>query len=103
MAGAGSTRTHSRYISYSVQAMVIAPASANHGRAKASANGATKIDNGWCCSSVSSGAACAISIKPRPMWATRLKCRFQRRQPFCTYMTASVDDGVLTDVTLHRI
>lgn len=27
----------------------------------------------------------------------------RRRQPFCTYMTASVDDGVLTDVTLHRI
>ncbi|WNG81742.1 metallophosphoesterase [Mycobacterium sp. ITM-2016-00316] len=27
----------------------------------------------------------------------------RRRQPFCTYMTASVDDGVLTDVTLHRV
>ncbi|MDZ7881801.1 MAG: metallophosphoesterase [Mycobacterium sp.] len=27
----------------------------------------------------------------------------RRRQPFCTYMTASVDSGVLTDVTLHRI
>jgi putative phosphoesterase len=27
----------------------------------------------------------------------------RRRQPFCTYMTASVDDGVLSDVTLHRL
>lgn len=27
----------------------------------------------------------------------------RRRQPFCTYMTARVDDGVLTEVTLHRI
>lgn len=27
----------------------------------------------------------------------------RRRQPFCTYMTASVDDGMLTDVTLHRV
>ncbi len=27
----------------------------------------------------------------------------RRRQPFCTYMTASVDCGVLSDVTLHRV
>ena len=27
----------------------------------------------------------------------------RRRQPFCTYMTAVVDDGVLSDVTLHRL
>jgi putative phosphoesterase len=27
----------------------------------------------------------------------------RRRQPFCTYMTAIVDDGVLSDVTLHRL
>ena len=27
----------------------------------------------------------------------------RRRQPFCTYMTAAVDDGVLSDVTLHRL
>lgn len=27
----------------------------------------------------------------------------RRRQPFCTYMTANVDDGVLSDVTLHRL
>ncbi|MGO8770797.1 MAG: metallophosphoesterase family protein [Mycobacterium sp.] len=27
----------------------------------------------------------------------------RRRQPFCTYMTADVDNGVLTDVVLHRI
>ena len=27
----------------------------------------------------------------------------RRRQPFCTYMTASVDDGILTDVVLHRL
>ncbi|MFZ1175009.1 MAG: metallophosphoesterase [Mycobacterium sp.] len=27
----------------------------------------------------------------------------RRRQPFCTYMTASVDDGALTDVALHRL
>jgi uncharacterized protein len=27
----------------------------------------------------------------------------RRRQPFCTYMTATVDDGVLTDVELHRL
>jgi uncharacterized protein len=27
----------------------------------------------------------------------------RRRQPFCTYMTASVDGGTLTDVVLHRI
>ena len=27
----------------------------------------------------------------------------RRRQPFCTYMTASVDDGALTDVVLHRL
>lgn len=27
----------------------------------------------------------------------------RRRQPFCTYMTATVADGTLTDVVLHRI
>ncbi|WP_406813217.1 metallophosphoesterase family protein [Mycobacterium sp. M23085] len=27
----------------------------------------------------------------------------RRRQPFCTYMTARVDDGALTDVLLHRL
>ena len=27
----------------------------------------------------------------------------RRRQPFCTYMTAVVDDGALCDVTLHRV
>ena len=27
----------------------------------------------------------------------------RRRQPFCTYMTAVVDDGVLSGVTLHRL
>ncbi|OBI17196.1 metallophosphoesterase [Mycobacterium sp. E2497] len=27
----------------------------------------------------------------------------RRRQPFCTYMTASVDDGAVTDVVLHRL
>ncbi len=27
----------------------------------------------------------------------------RRRQPFCTYMTASIKNGVLTDVTLHRL
>ena len=27
----------------------------------------------------------------------------RRRQPFCTYMTAHVEDGVLTDVVLHRL
>lgn len=27
----------------------------------------------------------------------------RRRQPFCTYMTAAVADGVLSDVTLHRL
>ena len=27
----------------------------------------------------------------------------RRRQPFCTYMTATVDDGALTDVVLHRL
>jgi uncharacterized protein len=27
----------------------------------------------------------------------------RRRQPFCTYMTATVGDGVLTDVSLHRL
>ena len=27
----------------------------------------------------------------------------RRRQPFCTYMTANVDHGVLADVTLHRL
>ncbi|GAB6985521.1 metallophosphoesterase family protein [Nocardioides pyridinolyticus] len=27
----------------------------------------------------------------------------RRRQPYCTYMTASVDDGVLLGVDLHRL
>jgi putative phosphoesterase len=27
----------------------------------------------------------------------------RRRQPFCTYMTATAADGALTDVTLHRV
>jgi uncharacterized protein len=27
----------------------------------------------------------------------------RRRQPFATFMTAVVDDGVLSDVTLHRV
>ncbi|OBG23772.1 metallophosphoesterase [Mycobacterium sp. 852002-51057_SCH5723018] len=27
----------------------------------------------------------------------------RRRQPFCSYMTASVDNGVLTDVVLHPV
>jgi uncharacterized protein len=27
----------------------------------------------------------------------------RRRQPFCTYMTAHVEDGALTDVVLHRL
>jgi uncharacterized protein len=27
----------------------------------------------------------------------------RRRQPFCTYMTAGVNDGTLTDVVLHRL
>ena len=27
----------------------------------------------------------------------------RRRQPFCTYMTANVDDGALKDVELHRL
>ena len=27
----------------------------------------------------------------------------RRRQPFATYMTAAVDDGVLCEVTLHRL
>jgi putative phosphoesterase len=27
----------------------------------------------------------------------------RRRQPFCSYMTAGVDNGTVTDVTLHRI
>lgn len=27
----------------------------------------------------------------------------RRRQPFCTYMTADVDDGALTRVVLHRL
>ena len=27
----------------------------------------------------------------------------RRRQPFCTYMTASVANGALTDVVLHRL
>ena len=27
----------------------------------------------------------------------------RRRQPFCTYMTATVESAALTDVVLHRI
>ena len=27
----------------------------------------------------------------------------RRRQPYCTYMTATIDDGVLRDVELHRL
>ncbi len=27
----------------------------------------------------------------------------RRRQPFCSYMTARVDDGVVAEVTLHRL
>ncbi|GAA2066865.1 metallophosphoesterase family protein [Williamsia deligens] len=27
----------------------------------------------------------------------------RRRQPFCTYMTATVDDGQVADVVLHRL
>ncbi len=27
----------------------------------------------------------------------------RRRQPFCTYLTAGVDDGTLKDVVLHRL
>jgi uncharacterized protein len=27
----------------------------------------------------------------------------RRRQPFCSYLTASVDNGSLTEVTLHRL
>jgi uncharacterized protein len=27
----------------------------------------------------------------------------RRRQPFCTYMTAIVEAGLLVDVTLHRL
>jgi uncharacterized protein len=27
----------------------------------------------------------------------------RRRQPFCTYMTATVSDGALAEVTLHRV
>jgi uncharacterized protein len=27
----------------------------------------------------------------------------RRRQPFCTYMTATADNGELSDVTLHRL
>jgi uncharacterized protein len=27
----------------------------------------------------------------------------RRRQPFCSYMTANVDSGALTDVVLHRL
>lgn len=27
----------------------------------------------------------------------------RRRQPFCTYMTATVRDAMLSDVTLHRV
>jgi uncharacterized protein len=27
----------------------------------------------------------------------------RRRQPFCSYLTATVDDGAMTDVLLHRL
>ncbi|EUA43374.1 calcineurin-like phosphoesterase superfamily domain protein [Mycobacterium xenopi 3993] len=27
----------------------------------------------------------------------------RRRQPYCSYMTATVDDGVLSGVALHRL
>jgi predicted phosphodiesterase len=27
----------------------------------------------------------------------------RRREPFCTYMTASIADGAFTDVQLHRL
>ena len=27
----------------------------------------------------------------------------RRRQPFCTYLTASIDDAKVTDVILHRV
>jgi uncharacterized protein len=27
----------------------------------------------------------------------------RRRQPYCTYMTATITEGALTDVTLHRL
>jgi predicted phosphodiesterase len=27
----------------------------------------------------------------------------RRREPFCTYLTATAQDGALTDVVLHRI
>ncbi|MEE6135910.1 metallophosphoesterase [Mycobacterium sp. 050128] len=27
----------------------------------------------------------------------------RRRQPFCSYMTTSIDDGAVTDVMLHRL
>ncbi|MEV6538984.1 metallophosphoesterase [Streptomyces sp. NPDC051665] len=27
----------------------------------------------------------------------------RRRQPYCTYMTVTVDDGMLTDLVLHRL
>jgi hypothetical protein len=27
----------------------------------------------------------------------------RRRQPYCTYMTATVSDGALSEVTLHRV
>lgn len=27
----------------------------------------------------------------------------RRRQPFCTYMTAGIEDGAVTDVMLHRL
>jgi uncharacterized protein len=27
----------------------------------------------------------------------------RRSQPYCTYMTATVGDGTLSDVTLHRL
>src|SRR5690606_8028486 len=56
-AGAGSTRTHSRYISYSVDSRVIAAARPNQGRATSSAPAAAKIANGSRSSSVTKGAA----------------------------------------------
>jgi uncharacterized protein len=27
----------------------------------------------------------------------------RRGQPFCSYMTASIDDGVVSDLVLHRV
>lgn len=27
----------------------------------------------------------------------------RRRQPFCTYLTAAADDGVLSEIVLHRV